>query len=499
MANNLIQIKRSLNTANPGSLANGELAYTANGDILFIGSNAQLVAIAGARNPGTLTANQALVANSSSAIDEIRVANLVPNKVYANGGFGSTNQLLASGGSGSNVFWYTPPDSVTGSNTQIQFNDSGFLNASAGFTFNKESNVVSVANTLSVGSGSANIAANSSGLYFNGTFSLNSTAYTGTSYLANSSTHVNGKTEGNLNVNNALTANDSTYLGGTLANRYVQNTDSRVLSGNLEFTGANNVFTAGLKVGANVVVNTSTIYTGNTTANLTVNSGIISVANATKMANLTPEGLSLASVTINSTAISAVDATFSGNLTVQGTLTTVDTVNLQVRDSMIKLADQQSNADALSIGIYGMYGNSSQNSYSGFFRDHTDAGIWKIFSSEAEPAGTVDTNDPSYKQGTLRAYLESTNFVANSTAFEVVATPTFAVTLTANSLTLSTPLVANSGGTGQNTYTQGDILYYNNTSPTQLTKLGLATDGFVLQVNSSSVAPYWGSLDGGTF
>jgi hypothetical protein len=497
MANNLIQIKRSLNTANPGSLANGELAYTANGDILYIGSNNQLVAIAGARSPGTLTANQALVANSSSGIDKVIVANAVPNKIYANGGFGTTNQLLASGGSGTNVFWYTPPNSVTGANTQIQFNDSGSLNATAGFTFDKTTNVVSISNTLSVGGGSANIAANSSGLYFNGTFSLNSTAYTGTAYFANSSTHVNGKTEGNLNVNNALTANDSTYLGGTLANRYIQNTDSRVLSGNLEFTGTNNFFTAGVKVGANLVVNTTTIYTGNTTSNLTVNSQIITVSNTSKSANLTPNGLTVGSVTINSTAISAVDATLTGNLTVQGTLTTVDTVNLQVKDSMIKLADQQTTADALSIGFYGLYGNSSVTNYSGFFRDQGDSGIWKAFSSQAEPSGTVNTSDPSYRQGTVQAYLKAGAFVANSTAVNITANSTVSSQITANGMTLTTALNSNSGGTGQSTYTQGDLLYYNTGSA--LTKLNLGTDGYVLQVNSSSVAPYWGGLDGGTF
>ena len=65
----LIQIKRSLNTAVVPSLANGEMSFTANGDILSIGSNAGIVHIAGKRFPGTLTANQALVANSSSGID----------------------------------------------------------------------------------------------------------------------------------------------------------------------------------------------------------------------------------------------------------------------------------------------------------------------------------------------------------------------------------------------------------------------------------------------
>ena len=498
MANNLIQIKRSLNTANPGSLANGELAYTANGDVLFIGSNAQLVAIAGARNPGTLTANQALVVNASAAIDEIRVANLVPTKIYANSTHGSALQLLASGGSSANAFWYSPPNSVTGSNTEIQFNDSGSLNASAGFTFNKSTNNVSVANTLIVGGGAANAQVNSSGLYFGGVFSLNSTAYTGTAYLANSSTHVNGKTEGNLNVNNALTANDSSYLGGTAAASYIQNTDSRVLSGNLEFTGTNNFFTSGLKVGANLVVNTTTLYTGNTTANLIVNSGIIAIANATKSANLTPDGLVVGSVTVNSTTISAVDATLTGNLTVQGTLTTVDTVNLQVKDSMIKLADQQTTADALSIGFYGQYGNSSVTSWTGLFRDQGDSGIWKFFHTDAEPSGTVNTSDPSYLQGTLEAYLTTGGaFVANSTVVNLIANSTIAVTIEANSLSLTTALNSNSGGTGQTTYTQGDILYYNTGAA--LTKLGLGTDGYVLQVNSSSVAPYWGSLDGGTF
>ena len=497
MANNLIQIKRSLNTANPGSLANGELAYTANGDVLYIGSNGQLKAISGARNPGNLTANQALVANTTSGIDKVIVANLVPNYVYANGGLGTTNQLLASGGTGTNVFWYTPPDSVTGANTQVQFNDSGTLNATSGFTFNKTTNNVTITNTVIVGTGSANAQVNSSGLYFNGIFSLNSTAYTGTAYFANSSTHVNGKTEGNLNVNNALTANDSTYLGGTLAGAYIQNTDSRVLSGNLEFTGSNNFFTSGIKVGANLVVNTTTIYTGNTTSNLTVNSQIITIANTSKSANLTPNGLTVGSVTINSTSISAVDATLTGNLTVQGTLTTIDTVNLQVKDSMIKLADQQTTADALSIGIYGSYGNSSVISYSGLFRDQSDSGIWKFFHSDAEPSGTVNTNDPSYEWNTLQAYLKTGAFVANSTAVNITANSTVSSQITANGMTLTTALNSNSGGTGQTTYTQGDLLYYNTGSA--LTKLGLGTDGYVLQVNSSSVAPYWGGLDGGTF
>jgi hypothetical protein len=74
---------------------------------------------------------------------------------------------------------------------------------------------------------------------------VNSTAFSGTS---NNATNAFGKTEGNLNVNNALTSNNSSYLGGTLAAAYVQNTDSRTLSGNLVFSGANNTVTGNLTI-----------------------------------------------------------------------------------------------------------------------------------------------------------------------------------------------------------------------------------------------------------
>jgi hypothetical protein len=164
MANNLIQIKRSLTTAQPGSLANGELAYTANGDVLFVGSNGSIKAIGGARTPGTLTANQALVANATGWLDSVKSANLVIEKVYANGEFGTSGFVLASGGNGSNAYWVstgTLAVSPGGSNTQVQFNDSGTLAASAGFTFNKTSNTLNVSNTITVG---ANVSLNTSTL-----------------------------------------------------------------------------------------------------------------------------------------------------------------------------------------------------------------------------------------------------------------------------------------------------------------------------------------------
>mgnify|MGYP003677205477 FL=1 len=75
-----IQVKRSANTATPSVLEFGELAWSSNGQVLHIGredgDTANLVAIGGTRTPGTLTANQALLANSTSSINEIKAANV---------------------------------------------------------------------------------------------------------------------------------------------------------------------------------------------------------------------------------------------------------------------------------------------------------------------------------------------------------------------------------------------------------------------------------------
>ena len=78
MANNKIQIKRSTANASVTGLSAGELAFTQASNTLWIGApdgTSGTIAIAGARFPGTLTANQALVANSTSGIDKVIVAN----------------------------------------------------------------------------------------------------------------------------------------------------------------------------------------------------------------------------------------------------------------------------------------------------------------------------------------------------------------------------------------------------------------------------------------
>ena len=67
----------------------------------------------------------------------------------ANGSTGTAGYILTSSGS-ANAYWSTAPSSVAGSNTQIQYNNSGSLAASAGLTFNDTTNSISVANSATI-------------------------------------------------------------------------------------------------------------------------------------------------------------------------------------------------------------------------------------------------------------------------------------------------------------------------------------------------------------
>ena len=93
---------------------------------------------------------------------------------------------------------------------------------------------------------------------------VNSTVFTGLSLTANNSSYLGGtaasgyQTTAGLSANVAtLTSNNSSYLGGTAAASFVQNTDSRTLSGNLNFTGSNTYFSGVATHAANVILSST--------------------------------------------------------------------------------------------------------------------------------------------------------------------------------------------------------------------------------------------------
>jgi hypothetical protein len=199
-------------------------------------------------------------------------------------------------------------------------------------------------------------------------------------------------------------------------------------------------------------------------------------------------------VHVNST-LSITDLSLSGNLTVLGTLSTIDTTNLTVKDSLIELANGNVSADLLDIGLYGQY-SSTGTRYTGIFRDASD-GVYKVFTnSTVEPTTTVDTGANGYVQGTLQSFFNSGAFVANATAVNITANSTVAVALVANTLTLTTALAGTSGGTGKTTMTNNAILVGNSSNGYNELTLN-SNAGYVLQSNGTALV--YDYLDGGTF
>jgi len=161
---------------------------------------------------------------------------------------------------------------------------------------------------------------------------------------------------------------------------------------------------------------------------------------------------------------------------------------------LIELANGNATTDILDIGLYGQYGATGAK-YTGLFRDATD-GVYKLFAgSQTEPTTTVDTAAAGYTTATLQAFLNSGGLVSNATNVTLTANSTLAVGITANTLTLSTPLGVASGGLGLSTITAGAILVGNGSGAATI--LVANTNGKVLQSNGTSVV--YATLDGGTF
>lgn len=280
---NLIQIKRSLTTSTPSSLANGELAYTANGDVLFIGSNGNVEAVGGKRTPGTLTANQALVANSTSGIDKVIVANLVPTQVYANGSLGSEGQVLTSNGSA--VFWTEP---FSGSITNLTAGD-GLVSNATGIHVLANSGIIANSTGTFVDDASLSIATSqltgdvALGTQTSGNYVATITAGAGISGSSSTeggtptiavvpNTGIIANSTGvyvNSSYISTISANNATYLNGQLASYYTN--ASNITTGTLAWaqapTGTVNTsgsFTfSGIETfNGNVVVNAGLIANG---------------------------------------------------------------------------------------------------------------------------------------------------------------------------------------------------------------------------------------------
>ena len=151
-------------------MCSSDLVYTPNlvsptGNPLYLKTNGvtAVTILAASQNMGIGNAapSHTLSINGATYLGGNAIFN---SGVSANGGYGTSGQVLTTNGTG--VYWSSAAGgSVGGSNTQIQFNDSGSANGTAAITFNKTSNTLTLDNTSSlvVGNSTVNSYANSTG------------------------------------------------------------------------------------------------------------------------------------------------------------------------------------------------------------------------------------------------------------------------------------------------------------------------------------------------
>jgi hypothetical protein len=520
---NLIQIKRSQTTAVPTSLANGELAFTAAGNVVFIGNYGQVLPIAGERNPGILTANQALVANSTGYLNEIRTANATIGSLSANGSYGPADSVLSVDSSGK-LYWSTTAASgpsyvqntdsrtlsgnlyFTGANTTIENLNVTTINRSPKLTLAGDvsgnvtfTNLGDATLTVTIDNNTVALGTDTTGDYVQSISAGNGisvsvtsgesaqpviAAVVGSSLVANATglhvaadqtletLTVNATTTLNGNVVLGSSIQDNTTLNGSLAGTLIPTVDDSYNVGGIGAKYNTGYFTQ-LRLGS--ASDSFITATGNTidVYALTANAGII-----------------------GNTATFYHDVFIGGDLHISGNAVYSNVESYIVNDPLIQLAANNNDTDLLDIGFFGNYGIGGGNHrHTGLFRDASD-GIYKLFTGlEPTPTTFVDTGNTSYTQATLQAYLNSGALISNSTVLNITATSGIAVALVANSLTLTTALGYASGGTGYKTYTDGELLVGNTTSG--LVKLSAGAAGYVLQSDGTNL--YYGSLDGGTF
>ncbi len=444
------------------------------------GTNGQVIAVAGTDTfniaqkltVGSVTANTGikLISNASSSHGvTIFPGTTADYSLVLPASTGANGQTLITNGSGQLSF----ADIVEGTNTQVQFNDSGYMGAVAEFTFDKSTNTLATTNLTLGGNATvggtlgvtgnvsvANVAA-SGALAVTGNTTVTNISASGNSAVTGNATvtgtlGVTGNTSvGNIAASGAASVGGNATVTGTLGvtgNTSVTNiaaSGNATVTGNVAVTGelavsgdttvaylqasdGITVTASGITVTGNSSVTGSFLVTGNAAAtgslsatgnvsgnNLSVtnNANIGGTANVVGAAafgstvDIAGNTTVTGNLVVQQKASISGDLEISGNIIVSGNTSYQNVTTTATEDPFIMLGANNA-ANLVELGLYGVYSNTN---YTGWARDHND-GIWKLFNTTVAPTNTVDWANVTYSTAKFGSVQTTANISVGNVA-----------------------------------------------------------------------------------
>ncbi len=352
-----------------------------------IAANLPAVSATSLTTSGTITATSGFIGNLTGNV----TGNVTGSSGSSTGNAATATALQTARTIGGVSFDGTANINLPGVNTSGNQDTSGTAAIATTFTIADESSDTTCFPLFATASSGNLGAKTASGLTFNSSTDVLSGTFSG---------NITGNVTGNTSGSSGSCTGNAATATALATGREISLTGDVTASG-VSFDGTGNI-SLSTTIGANsIALGTDT--TGNY---------VSTISGTTNEIEVSGSGSETATVTVGLPD----NVTIAGNLTVNGTTTSVDTTNLEVEDPLIKLAKNNSAADSLDIGFYGLYDTSgSQDLYSGLFRDASDSGKYKLFKDlQVEPDTTVNTSGTGYATGTLVATFEG-NLTGNVT------------------------------------------------------------------------------------
>ena len=313
--------------------------------------------------------------------------------ISANGSYGSAGQSLLSNGSA--TYWATAGATLNANNTDTQTFYIGLSNASSGAWTNAVVSTTKLYYVPSTGKLDASIV-NAASHTVGTAFTANSTVVNAVSYYAGTTLIGNttgpyGKTESNLNVNNALTSNTATYLGNSSAT--VANVSSWI-TGNAATAYSNAVSYVDGKSYVNTAQLSGNLSLYQTSAGLSGNVATLAANSATYLGNSSGTISNVASwITSNasaaySNAVSYVDGLKLDSVT-NTSITYIPVANT-VKNAYDRAIDANTRAASAQSAATSAYSNAVS---------YTDSKIATANSAITGNAATAYSNAVSYVNG----------------------------------------------------------------------------------------------------